>query len=361
MGRRELLIALAFVAVGILAYQLTATGDDSSSPAPFSRLVTEFRREVRGNPGRASFTHAGTVAAPADITELRLPPVGTVAVRGEPRGDVAYELTIQAAGPDDRAALEAAREATVSSDTFGHVLALQHARQARSTAALTVRVPSRLTVRLEGIRRATVSDVAAVHLDGLVGDAQLSNVAGQVSGAHRNGTLAISGAASVDVTLTGSRASVESIRGSIGLNGRGGAVQIIEPAGAVDVHASDLDLILTRPRGRVRIAGTAGQVVIDRPDAATDIDGRRLEVTIILARPAPVTAVTTERTLRLLFDGAPPVTIDARSEGGTIDARAFDLTPERTADGERLRHRFGDAAVLALRNAGGAIVVGRTK
>lgn len=363
MGKRELLIALAFVAVGLVAYQLTAPAGSRTSRGPLGGLVDEVRREIRGNPGRASHTHREVISVPRDVTELRLPPATSLTLTGEARHDVAYELTVEAVGPDDGAALAAAREVTLRSDTIGNVLALLPVRRvARATSALTVRVPARLAIRIEGVRRAHIGDVASVHLEGLVGDARLTNVAGAITGSHRNGTLAIDGAETVELTLTGSRATLQGVGRAVQLTARGGEIQIHAPRGEVDLSTTDVEVTIVRPHGRVRLTGTNGQAVVDRPMAETTIDGRRLDVAITLATAVPVTAMTAERPLQLLLDGAVAITIDAAtSDGGAIDGTAFDLTPEKSERGERLLHRFGDAAPVALRNQRAAIVIGRSK
>lgn len=363
MGRRELLIALGFVAAGVVAYQLTAP----ASPArrfSFGEAVAEFRREVRGNPGRGSVTHTGTIPALRAMTEVRLAAVGTLSLVGEDRADVAYELTVHSSGPDDAAAVAAAEGTTVSHDTFGHVLALRvvHPPQARSTSALSVRVPTRFAVRIEGIRRATIGRVAAVHLENVIGDLQLTRIAGTVSGTHRNGSLAVVGAGAVDVTVNGSRLSVSDAFGDVTIAGRGGEVEIVEPAGVVDATVADLNLEIVRPRDRVRVSGSNGQITVDRPRGAIDIEGRRAEITITIDAAVPVTASTTERTLRLLLDPAAAVTIDARTTGdGAIDASAMHWTAEPADRGQRLVARAGGDTRVALRAERGAIVIAQAK
>lgn len=365
MGRRELLIALAFVAVGLVAYQWTVpAGAPSTGRFSIGDRFASFRREIRGNPGRASVTSEGTIEVPRAVAEVRLTAVGGLTLIGESRSDIAYALTVQSTGSDDIAAKASAEGAKVAQDAYGHVLALRvvHPPQARSTTTLAIRVPSRVAVRIESIRRATIGQVGAVHLESVVGDIQLKEIAGAVSGSHRNGALTVAGAGSVALTLTGSRGSMADVRGSVTLTGRGGEVQLTDPSDTVDATIADLNLLVARPRGAVRVGGSNGQVAIERPRAKADIDGRRLEITLTLDMAVPVTVATTERPLRVLFDHAPAVTIDAAtSDGATIDASGVDLTAEPIDRGQRLLHSVAGAARVALRNQRGPIVIGRTK
>ncbi len=51
-----------------------------------------------------------------------------------------------------------------------------------------------MTVRVEGVQngsRVAIASVAAAELDGVSGDADLHDIAGGVTGTHRNGDLAI--------------------------------------------------------------------------------------------------------------------------------------------------------------------------
>lgn len=364
MGRRELLIAVAFVAVAVVAYQLTAPASPASSGRSFGNILNEFRREIRGTPGRASFTHRGVIDPLPGVAELRPPAVNMLTLIGESRADITYELTVQSVAADDAVAMAAAEGASIVQDAFGSVLALRltHPPQARSTTTMTVRVPARLAVRLEGVRRATISQVGALHLEGFVGDAQISEIAGAVSGSHRNGTVTLTGAASVTLTLAGSRATLSGVRGATSLTGRGGEVRLADPAGPVDINGIDLDVSLTTPRARVRIDASNADVVVDRPAAETEINGRRLTVTVTLAAAVPVTAATVDGSLTVLLDGPPAVTIDAAaSDGATIDAAGFGVTAAPFDGGQRLTHRFGDDARVALRNQRGAIVIGPVK
>lgn len=365
MAKRELLIAAAFVALAVVAYQLTAP---LPTPAPgrfsLTQLISSWRREIRGNSGRASFVHRDAIPAPPAVTELRLAAITSLTVVGERRPDIVYELTVQSTGADHAAALASAEATKVTRDEFGGILALrlQHPPDARSTTTMTIRVPARLAVRVEGIRHTAISEVGAVYLEAVVGDVQVSAIGGAVSGSHRNGTLVVTGAGSVNLSLTSSRASFVDIRGSVSLTARNGEAHLAGPRGGVDVSVTDLDLVIAHPRGPVRIGGVNGQVTVDRPQGETRIDGRRTDVTVTLAAAVPITVVTTDRPLRLLLDGPPPVTIDATAtEGAAIDASEFGLAADRSERDQRLTHAFGDGARVALRTQRGAIVIGRSK
>ncbi len=87
MGKRELLLIVAFVIVGAVVYQVTAP-----PPAPgersfsLGRVIESIRREVRGNRASAEKTTTSTHPLDAGVTELRVVARGEITVTGEERG-----------------------------------------------------------------------------------------------------------------------------------------------------------------------------------------------------------------------------------------------------------------------------------
>ena len=73
MGKRELLLAAAFILVGAVVYQVTAPPADPSRPGfSIGRLINEMRREVRGQRESAENTTTTLIPVPASVTEVRL-------------------------------------------------------------------------------------------------------------------------------------------------------------------------------------------------------------------------------------------------------------------------------------------------
>jgi hypothetical protein len=159
MGKRELFIALAFIAAGVVAYQLTAP-----PPSPdvegfsLSRLWNNARRGLRGNAAQATLTKTGSLPVAAGLTELRVEGVTRqVRLIGESRQDIAYELTIESTGSDKEAALGYARQVTVKTDDLGAALTLRvgYPRNARQSASIVVHMPGRLGALVSGRQAST--------------------------------------------------------------------------------------------------------------------------------------------------------------------------------------------------------------
>jgi hypothetical protein len=365
MGKRELFIALAFIAAGVVAYQLTAPPPKADgSGFSLSRFWTNARRGIRANTAQASFTHAGTLPVPPEAAELRLEGQvvpGRVKVVGESRGDIAYELAVDSTGPDAETALAYAKQVAIRTDDLGRAVTLRvtYPREGRQSATMMLRLPSRLGVLISGASGVEISNVAAVHLDNVSGDCAVSNVTGGVNGVHRNGSLDVADVSSVKLSLQRSRAKFERVEHGLTIDMRDGECHIVESRGPVDLDEARTDVAIDNPGGPIRVGGTDGTISVKNPRAESTVDVRRAEIEVQLSQSVPLTLLTTDEILRVLLDGPPHVTIDAVSNLGRVQASDFDLTPESVEQESRLAHTFGapGAPRVSLRNLRGDIVI----
>jgi hypothetical protein len=369
MGKRELFIILGFVVVGVVVYQLSAPpAEDATRGFSLSTFIDRFRRQVRGNSASASVTTQQTIAISKNLSETRISGIAHLKIVGEDRQDIEYSLTVESNGPDEATARDFASRAKLTEDNLGPVLALRlnYPREMRQVASLSVRVPSRLRVRVEGGPGGSsleVSGVADVQLDAVVGDVRVKEVAGQVTGNHRNGDLSIADAQGATLVLVSSKATFDKIRGQLTLNARNGRCRITGSAGPIDFEGTNEDISVTASTGTLRVRGTGGSVAIDDPRSEVNVDVRRAAIDVTIARAVPVTILTTDAPLRVRLTGPPPIALDTvATDGGTIDAGDFRLTPETVDTESRVRHAFGaGVAAVALRNRRAAIVISETK
>lgn len=361
MGKRELLIIVIFAAIAVVAYQLTAPASPEGGGLSLRKILGEMRREMRGNPAVASYPHRGTLAVSAELDEIRVS-AGQARVRivGEDRRDIAYDLPIESTGPDQPTALEYAKKVNVRVDDLGAsaTLSVIYPREGSQSGTLTVLVPSRLAVRLIG-GMPTVENVASIQLEGVSGDTTITNVAGALTGAHRNGRLIIDHAGSVNMTIDRSRARLANVRGNVTLTARNGECAIEDSRGMLIVEPSGVELSIARHNGSVRVSGSGGQVRLDGTEGEVSIDMRRAEVEVIITKPHPMTLLTTDEPLRIFLDERVGLAVDAVSAAGKIQATEFGLAPETLERETRLSHDFGSGKLprAALRNSRGDIVI----
>lgn len=366
MGKRELLIIGAFLVLGFGAYQISAPPAAEGRGLSLSRILDSMRREVRGNPGTASWVVTGTIPVSADITELRIPsaPSG-VTVTGEDREDVAYEMTVESNGPDDTLALEYAKAVSLKQDDLGAAIdiRLEYPDEASQRASLVMRVPSRLGVRVSG-RSVQVVGVASAELNSVIGDATVGDISGLVSGTHRSGRLTVERAGRVDLTLQSSRGRFAAVRNGLVLSARNGDIEVEDSPGPIDIDQANVSVVLTGSTDRVRVGGTGGEVRVVGPRGDVQIETRRTEVEVALTHAVPLSVITTDDTLRLILaEGVAVVLEAAATAGGDVQATEFELTPEQDGDTSRLAHSFGTNASVrvVLRNSRGDIVIRRSR
>ena len=303
------------------------------------------------------------MAAPVALTELRLEHMSTVTVSGERRSDIAWSLVVEATGQSEQTAQQSAANTVLRPDDLGEVLSLsiQAAPESHQTSTLTLRVPSWLAVRIESARRSTVTGVASVRLENLVGDVTLRDVAGSVGGGHRNGELTVQDVGDLAVTLASSKCTITGVRGTATINARNGQCRIVNPLGAVTIEANAQTMVIEAPAAAVRISSLGGETTIERPEMEVHVDGRRTRTAVSLDRAVPLTLFTTDATATLTLAAGLPITLDVAVTDGDIDATAIGLTPETLDQNARLVHAYGGGARVAIRNQRGNVVIAPRK
>src|SRR5687767_2973821 len=115
MGKRELLLAAAFILVGFVVYQVTAPPPDPKERGfSLSRIIDNVRREVRGQNETAEATQALTRPLPDTIQEIRIRiPVGGMTITGEDRPDLDAHLHVTSNGFDKAEAEQRAKATTL--------------------------------------------------------------------------------------------------------------------------------------------------------------------------------------------------------------------------------------------------------
>lgn len=368
MGKRELLIAIAFIAVGVVVYELTASPAKPGQGFSFSNFFSNARRALRANSASASTTLTGNVPAPATLKTLRLSLTGNsrqVKVVGEPRSDISYELGVTSTGPDEPTALSYAKQTALVVDDLGDVVMLRvnYPEPGRQSITFDVHVPSRLGLRIDGgVSGVDVANVAALQIDGVTGDAAIQTIAGALTGTHRNGDLKVSGAGNVKMRLVRSRSTFENVMQGLVLDLVDGSCKVAGGRGSLEIDQQRTEVEISGQKGTIRVGGNEGRVTVTNPADAVHVEVRRAPVELTMNAAVSATVMTTDAALRIFLAGPPPISIDAVASTGMIDAAEFNLSPQTNDDGTRLSHSFAknaDAPRLALRSTRGSITIRR--
>ncbi len=301
MGKRELLLVVCFLIVGVVVYQATAP-----TPAPgerglsLGRLIEAARREVGGNRAVADLTTTSTQKVTDEITELRITgPISEVEVLGEDRSDVESTLTVNSRAYNDAEAKQYAQESKLVADQTAAalILRMQFPTPGRQRSTVKLKVPKRLHIRVEpGAGTLEVKNVAAVEIAGTRGEVKLSQIAGRIQVSHRGGEVTIEDAGSLDFNGRSGSLKLTGVRGdtSIKMDG-GGEIRATNLAGSVDLESRNADVTLENlesTRGPIRVNSIAGSVTMKGLKSEARIDVRNAEVKVAMTGAAPVAIYT---------------------------------------------------------------------
>lgn len=364
MGKRELLIAAAFIVVGVCAFQLAAppakTGGNGFS---FSKLIQHAKREIKGNDTFTAPPRKVNFLVGADIAELRVEGVNsTVRVTGEDRQDIALILTVSSTGASEPAAFAAAANVQVLEDRVANSLTLRLSfpPEERQTASAVFVVPARLAVRLDAPRDPVVVNVKSLEfLNPARGAVEISKIA-IVRGDQTGGQLTMSAVGDAKMLLTRVRARISDI-GLGAFDVRDGETEITVSRGPLEIEERRGDVRVRNHKGTIKVSGSDGQVRIEGTTSEVHLDLRRAEVEAELAPGTASSIVTTGETLRVTIAEPGNVRMDAVAIGAAIDGAAWNLTPAKIGADSRVDAPLGaktaTAPRISLRNTNADIVI----
>jgi hypothetical protein len=326
MGKRELLLIVAFAIAGLIVYEVTAPppapGERSFSP---TRIIENIRRGVRGNRAAADSVNKSSYPVDAAVTDLQLSwPNGSpseLTIVGEERDDIGSELNVHSMAFDDAEAQRTAKLTVLKMQPGPGRLgvSLDFPEEGSQTARLTLHVPSRLRLKVDAARgRTRITNVAATEIGNGRGDTEIKQVKGRVAGNYRGGELHVIQVGTVKLTTIGADVGLEQVAGETSMNMRGGNLKLAELGGPIDVEANGVDVELEKlekTTGMVRITATGGSLSVKGLRTDARIDARHSDVDVVVDRAAP---------LAIYSEGGSPVDITPPPGGYQLDAVATD-------------------------------------
>lgn len=367
MGKRELLLIAAFVVVGAIVYQFTAPppapGERSFAPG---NIIDHVRRAMRGNRASAEVVTKSTYDVDSGVTELRFSDLrsASLTVTGEDRANIEAELLVHSNGYDDAEAQRLAKETALRVDPAGSRLtfSVSYPDAGIQRSTITLKVPSRLAVRLQGGgRELTFRQIAALELGNARGTVDVREVAGPVSGAQRGGELHITNAGSIKLSTNGTDVRLEQIRGEATLTMRGGELRAKELAGPIDLDTQGVDITLERlekTTGIVRVNAVGERLKVGGLRTEARFDLRSVDVEVTLDRGAPL-AIYSEGGGSIEITPPPGgYHLDAVTKNGEINVP--EGTIEVTTSGDERRANgpiHGGGPTITVRSAHGDVTV----
>jgi hypothetical protein len=321
MGKRELILILAFGLLGATVYFLTAPppvpGEQGFS---VSRMIEGVRREVSGNQASAETTRSTSAPVPDTVTELRVHVLrGPITIVGEGRDTVEADLHVRSTGYDPAEAAELANQTVLVFDRVGSLLMarVEYPTGGRPTATLALKVPARLRVRIEGTTsQLEVSGVAALEVAQSQGETTLRDIPGRVTATHRGGRLLVADAGSLKLNARGSTTTIEKIRGETEISTQGGELKASALGGPLDLNGNGTRLeveTLEPAAGPARIVVVSGRLTMTGAGRETRIDLRNARLDLHLDQPAEVSVFS---------EGREPIEVRAPTGGFRLDAQS---------------------------------------
>lgn len=319
MGKRELALIIGFIAAGVIVWQVTAPKAEGGGFS-IGRLISEARREMRPRNASAEITTTPSIPIDASINELRLTLSGEVIIRAEDRAGIGAELNAVSDGVDEAEARQLAGEVGLKVSRFGDsvVVGWQFPDPGRQRPRLTLLVPARLRIQIEGRGTAEISGVESVTLARQTGEAKLTSIQSAVKGESR-GTVTIDGADTVDLSIANNETSLKGVRGDVRLNVRAGEVRMTNTTGRVYITGTDADVRMDGVGGELRVELADGELELTSISAPIDIDARSMPVTAAWLRAASAKIQVRDGNLDLtLPQDAASYSLDVRAAGGEL-------------------------------------------
>jgi len=366
MGKRELLLIVAFVVLGAAVYQLTAPpGQEGRSRFNLGQVIDSVKREVQGNQARAERKTETTAPLDADVDELRLANAPTVTLVGEDRLDIGVELTVVSTGFDEAEAGQLAEATVPRIDVSGRVatLSIDYPEGGRQTATLVVRLPSRLRARVRGARgESRVAGVASVELESTRGDLTIEHVRGAIEGDHVGGSLDISESGSVSLSARSCDLVLGGIAGDTKLDLVGGTARAERLGGRLEITGRSVEVEANQVGDTARFDLRGGEVTLGGVSHEVRFDGRGTDLTLALAAPAPVTAITSDATIRFTAPPRGGFELDATATDGDLRVSGLDVPVTRDGDDRRATGTVaGGGPTVALRVTSGTVEIRATQ
>jgi hypothetical protein len=323
MGKRELLLIVAFAAVGAVVYYATAPeAAPSQQGFSLSRIVDHLRREVRGNRSSAEVTSTTAIPLTRGVTEVRFETGSApLTISGEDRADVLCELQVWSSGFDEAEARKYAGQTALKTSEAGVtlVIGIKYPEPATQRGSLVVRMPRSLAVRVQPSRgKIEIGDVSAVELVEARGQATVRRVSGRATVTHRGGTLTVEDVAAMKLNTRGSAVVLKNIKGEATLQVQAGELRGVSLSGPIDVESNGTRLKLddlSGTRTPIRINAVDGSVTLGGLRTETRIDGRDTRIEVTVAQPALIA---------IYNEADEPMDVVLPASGFKLDALATD-------------------------------------
>lgn len=324
MGKRELLLMVVFVVLGVGVYQVTAPAAPAESKGfSLGRMFQFAKAHIQGNQARRSVTRTATVTPGAGVDtvvigELR----GVIVVEGSDRTDVEVRLEANLSGIDDEDLATQDKALTLEAANDGTRVAVNlefehHGNRPRHE--MRVLVPRRMKVQLSGRATAEVRGVAGLHLDSFGGELEVEDVAGQVTGDTERLQADFGPGADLRFSSHEGRIRADAPR-EIKMTCERTTIEVVDPTGPVTFTEDYCRMDVRRSGGPITITGDGGTVELRQITHPLTIQAERLTVNAELDAAVPTSIKVEEDNVEVTLPREGGIDLDARTTDGDLRA-----------------------------------------
>ena len=322
MGKRELLLLVVFVVLGLGVYQVSAPAAPADAPGfSLSRIVQMAKSHFGGPRVRKPVTRTATLTPGSEVTTLDLGDIrATVFVAGSDRADILVRLEAVLGGVDDADLAEQEKTLGLTLKSEGPVAsaALNFNTVGRPPRyELHVELPRRLKVQLGGRGSAEVRGIAGLHLVEYRGELNAAELTGAVTGELRDARAEFGAGVTMDLETRNGRLRAES-PASVVLRSEHGTVDVIDAAGPVSITTDYCRMDIRGTGGPVKITGEGGTIELRDVNHPLTIAAERLTVNAELAIPVATSIAVEDDTVELTLPREGGVQLEAGIENGSL-------------------------------------------
>jgi hypothetical protein len=210
-----------------------------------------------------------------------------------------------------------------------------------------------LNVRGNVTARAT----GAVELATGRGNVTLKDIAGAVTGEHRDGGLEVDGAPSVEVDTRRVTLRLSRIPGAVTVEANDGRLVGEQLSGPLDLETNRVSVELDRVTGKVTLRGGDGRAQLRDVQSELSIDTGRMVTTLVFAKAVPAEVDVADASLEVTLPPA-GTTLEVEALEGSIQAPPGFAEPKAEGANQRLRADWkGGGPICKLTMSRGTVVL----
>ena len=323
MGKRELLLVVVFVVLGLGVYQVTAPASEPDAPGfSLSRLFQMARAHVQGDQVKRTVERTARLTVPAGAKRLTLrQPRGPVTVEAIDGSDIEVTAELVIGGIDEADVARQEKAVRLTLEAQGEQVALTMAvddNGRRPRYELRVKVPRALALQVEGGRgRVEATGVAGLQLAGYRGDVRTEALTGPVTGELREGRAEFGPGAAVTLELQQVLLRADA-PASMSLTAERGVIDVVDAAGPIEIKQDYARMDIRGSGGPITITGDGGTITLREIRHPLKIAATRLTVTAELDSAVETTIDDEDDTVELTLPRDGGVQLDATVIDGDL-------------------------------------------